>query len=199
MLECAGFAACKKFDFCHCICQKCIRFRSTSSARCCRKATFHECGRVLCQTAIFQRQDRMHLQSADMGIPYVGYKTALLSQFGFFPFYTGGEFIFLSIFVQAVLPACRQMVDFLQNILHRKQKKQGMKGKGVVSLRGNSSECQKSGGAGGTAAHSIIAGTTAVVPAQSVKKGVVSLKRGNSFWVQKKHSDYENPNACGRM
>ena len=29
--------------------------------------------------------------------------------------------------------------------------------------------------------------------------GVVSLKRGNSFWVQKKHSDYENPNACGRM
>ena len=132
MLECAGFAACKKFDFCHCICQKCIRFRSTSSARCCRKATFHECGRVLCQTAIFQRQDRMHLQSADMGIPYVGYKTALLSQFGFFPFYTGGEFIFLSIFVQAVLPACRQMVDFLQNILHRKQKKQGMKGKAAI-------------------------------------------------------------------
>ena len=33
----------------------------------------------------------------------------------------------------------------------------------------------------------------------SIKKGVVSLKRGNSFWVQKKHSDYENPNACGRM
>lgn len=31
------------------------------------------------------------------------------------------------------------------------------------------------------------------------KKGVVSLKRGNSFFVQKKHSDYENPNACGRM
>jgi len=31
------------------------------------------------------------------------------------------------------------------------------------------------------------------------KKGVVSLKRGNSFLVQKKHSDYENPNACGRM
>lgn len=30
-------------------------------------------------------------------------------------------------------------------------------------------------------------------------KGVVSLKRGNSFFVQKKHSDYENPNACGRM
>ena len=30
-------------------------------------------------------------------------------------------------------------------------------------------------------------------------KGVVSLKRGNSFLVQKKHSDYENPNACGRM
>lgn len=29
--------------------------------------------------------------------------------------------------------------------------------------------------------------------------GVVSLKRGNSFLVQKKHSDYENPNACGRM
>ena len=31
------------------------------------------------------------------------------------------------------------------------------------------------------------------------KEGVVSLKRGNSFFVQKKHSDYENPNACGRM
>ncbi len=31
------------------------------------------------------------------------------------------------------------------------------------------------------------------------KKGVVSLKRGNSFLVQKKHSDYEKPNACGRM
>lgn len=31
------------------------------------------------------------------------------------------------------------------------------------------------------------------------KRGVVSLKRGNSFLVQKKHSDYENPNACGRM
>ena len=31
------------------------------------------------------------------------------------------------------------------------------------------------------------------------KAGVVSLKRGNSFLVQKKHSDYENPNACGRM
>ena len=30
-------------------------------------------------------------------------------------------------------------------------------------------------------------------------EGVVSLKRGNSFLVQKKHSDYENPNACGRM
>ena len=29
--------------------------------------------------------------------------------------------------------------------------------------------------------------------------GVVSLKRGNSFLVQKKHSDYENPNTCGRM
>ena len=29
--------------------------------------------------------------------------------------------------------------------------------------------------------------------------GVVSLKRGNSFLVQKKHSDYEKPNACGRM
>lgn len=29
--------------------------------------------------------------------------------------------------------------------------------------------------------------------------GVVSLKGGNSFLVQKKHSDYENPNACGRM
>ena len=34
---------------------------------------------------------------------------------------------------------------------------------------------------------------------QIVDKGVVSLKRGNSFLVQKKHSDYENPNACGRM
>lgn len=32
-----------------------------------------------------------------------------------------------------------------------------------------------------------------------IKKGVVSLKRGNSFLVQKKHSDYEKPNACGRM
>lgn len=32
-----------------------------------------------------------------------------------------------------------------------------------------------------------------------IKEGVVSLKRGNSFLVQKKHSDYENPNACGRM
>ena len=31
------------------------------------------------------------------------------------------------------------------------------------------------------------------------KEGVVSLKRGNSFLVQKKHSDYEKPNACGRM
>ena len=31
------------------------------------------------------------------------------------------------------------------------------------------------------------------------RKGVVSLKRGNPFLVQKKHSDYENPNACGRM
>ena len=31
------------------------------------------------------------------------------------------------------------------------------------------------------------------------KAGVVSLKRGNSFLVQKKHSDYENPNACGRI
>ena len=31
------------------------------------------------------------------------------------------------------------------------------------------------------------------------RKGVVSLKRGNSFLVQKKHSDYEKPNACGRM
>ena len=30
-------------------------------------------------------------------------------------------------------------------------------------------------------------------------RGVVSLKRGNSFLVQKKHSDYEKPNACGRM
>ena len=34
---------------------------------------------------------------------------------------------------------------------------------------------------------------------KKTKKGVVSLKRGNSFLVQKKHSDYENPNACGRM
>ena len=32
-----------------------------------------------------------------------------------------------------------------------------------------------------------------------VVPGVVSLKRGNSFLVQKKHSDYEKPNACGRM
>jgi len=31
------------------------------------------------------------------------------------------------------------------------------------------------------------------------REGVVSLKRGNSFLVQKKHSDYEKPNACGRM
>ena len=29
-----------------------------------------------------------------------------------------------------------------------------------------------------------------------MKTGVVSL-RGNSFFVEKKHSDYENPNACG--
>ena len=36
-------------------------------------------------------------------------------------------------------------------------------------------------------------------PYTYTEKGVVSLKRGNSFLVQKKHSDYENPNACGRM
>ena len=34
---------------------------------------------------------------------------------------------------------------------------------------------------------------------RGIISGVVSLKRGNSFLVQKKHSDYENPNACGRM
>ena len=34
---------------------------------------------------------------------------------------------------------------------------------------------------------------------KSRPSGVVSLKRGNSFLVPQKHSDYENPNACGRI
>ena len=42
-------------------------------------------------------------------------------------------------------------------------------------------------------------GATVVLLSDCKQKGVVSLKRGNSFLVQKKHSDYENPNACGRM
>lgn len=36
-----------------------------------------------------------------------------------------------------------------------------------------------------------------LLPAAGRTQGVVPLKRDNLFWVQKKHSDYENPNACG--
>ena len=31
------------------------------------------------------------------------------------------------------------------------------------------------------------------------KGGCLTKKRQLLFWYKKKHSDYENPNACGRM